>query len=150
MSRSRRPQGVNAKEAGYTLTEMLVVIGVIALIAAVLTPGLMQQMSRARYKAAQLQLETVASDIELFRGDVGRYPTKDEGLQALLKEPAGVEGWAGPYAKDARLINDPWGRPILYEPDPTGRTFHVESLGATGKAGGTGTDRAIRYPSDGS
>lgn len=66
---------------GYTLTEMLVVIGIISLIAAVLTPGLMTQLSRARAKSAQLQLDTLASDVEMFRSDVGRYPTQQEGLE---------------------------------------------------------------------
>ena len=91
---------------GYTLTEMLVVIGIICLIAAVLTPGLMGQLGRARVKAAELQLQTVASAVELFKSDVGRYPTAQEGLNALVTEPAGLEGWTGPYLKDSKALLD--------------------------------------------
>ena len=131
---------------GYTLTEMLVVIALIALIAAVLTPQLIGQMTRARAKTAQLQLDTVAAAVEIFRTDVGRYPTKAEGLQALVSDPGGVQGWTGPYLKDPTAMNDPWNRPVIYVVDPTGNSFAVESLGADGKQGGGGADRDLKSP----
>lgn len=131
---------------GYTLTEMLVVIGIICLIAAVLTPGVMGQLSRARARAAQLQLDTVATAVEQFRSDVGRYPTQQEGLSALVKEPAGIEGWTGPYLKDSKSLNDPWGRSIGYAVDSEGQDFFVQSLGADGKPGGSGQNRDLRSP----
>lgn len=134
------------RDEGYTLTEMLVVIGIICLIAAVLTPGLIGQLGRARAKAAQLQIDTVASAVEVFRSDVGRYPTKQEGLEALIREPPSVDGWTGPYLKDARALLDPWNRPILYVVQPDGRSFFVETLGADGKPGGTGVDRGLKSP----
>jgi general secretion pathway protein G len=129
---------------GYTLTEMLVVIGIISLIAAVLTPAIIGQMSRARAKSAQLQLETLATAVENFRSDVGRYPTQQEGLAVLLKDD-GAEGWVGPYTRSKALI-DPWGRPVLYLPSLDGRSFEVESFGADGKAGGTGVDHDLKAP----
>ncbi len=134
------------RDGGYTLTEMLVVIGIISLIAAVLTPGLIGQLGRARAKAAQLQLDTVASAVEVFRSDVGRYPNSTEGLTALVHEPIGPEGWTGPYIRDPKALNDPWGRPILYAPTPDGRNFYVQSLGADGRVGGGGVDRDLRAP----
>jgi general secretion pathway protein G len=137
---------LRAGEAGYTLTEMLVVIGIIALIAAVLTPGLIGQMGRARAKTAQLQLDTLASNIEVFRSDVGRYPTQKEGLDALVHEPEGSEGWTGPYLKDPKAVKDPWGRPVVYALEADDQKFAVTSLGADGKAGGTGLDRDLRAP----
>ena len=133
-------------EAGYTLTEMLVVIAIIGLIAAVLTPNLLGQLQRARVKSAQLQLDTLASNIEVFRSDVGRYPTKAEGLQSLVQEPEGVEGWTGPYARDSRTLNDPWGAPVSYIPSNDGRSFYVESLGADGQREGSGVNRDLRSP----
>lgn len=138
------------REQGYTLTEMLVVIGIIGLIAAVLTPALIGQMGRARAKAAQLQLETVSSEVEMFMADVGRYPTAQEGLAALVAEPAGAEGWTGPYVRDTKVLNDPWGRPVEYQVDPEARTFQVVSLGADGKPGGSGTKRDLKAPAGGS
>ena len=135
------------RDDGYTLTEMLVVIGIICLIAAVLTPSLLDQMARARYKSAELQLETTSSAVEQFRSDVGRYPTEAEGLQALLTEPAaGAQGWVGPYLRGRKNLNDPWGRPIRYAPDAPTRTFSVESYGQDGKPGGSGVNHDLRSP----
>lgn len=134
------------RDAGYTLTEMLVVIGIISLIAAVLTPGLIGQLSRARAKAAQLQLDTVASAVEVFRSDVGRYPTAAEGLAALVRSPPGVDGWTGPYLRDPKALNDPWSRPLIYQPAPDGRNFFVETLGTDGQPGGDGVDRDLHAP----
>jgi general secretion pathway protein G len=125
---------------------MLVVIAIIALIAVVLTPQLIGQLSRARAKSAQLQLDTVASAVELFRSDVGRYPSASEGLPALLNDPGGVEGWTGPYLKDAKAVNDPWNRPLIYKVDPSGNSFFVQTLGADGKPGGGGADRDLISP----
>jgi general secretion pathway protein G len=133
-------------EAGYTLTEMLVVIAIIALIAAVLTPNLLGQLARSRAKAAQLQLDTTAAAVEVFRTDVGRYPTEAEGLQALVKDPGGAEGWSGPYLRDAKALSDPWNDPIAYKLTSDGRGFYVQSLGADGKAGGTGVNRDLKAP----
>ncbi len=146
---SRIPLGRAARSsgsAGYTLTEMLVVIGIIGLIAAVLTPGLLYQMGRARAKTAQLQLDTLAAGIEAFESDVHRYPTAEEGLNALVKEPAGAEGWTGPYVRDAKVLNDPWGRKVIYTADPERHAFTVKSLGADGKPGGSGADRDLQSP----
>ena len=131
-------------EAGYTLTEMLVVIAIIGLIAAVLTPSLMGQLGRSRVKAAELQLDTVASAIEAFRADVGRYPSKDEGLSALVTAPADAETWTGPYLRGAKAIVDPWGKPILYQPADDEHDYVVMSYGADGRAGGSGVKRDLR------
>ena len=125
---------------------MLVVISIIGLIAAVLTPTLMGQLGRAKAKAAQLQLESVAAAVELYHTDVGHYPTKEQGLTALIKEPSSVEGWTGPYLRDPKALLDPWGRSILYgvEADETG--FSVQTLGADGKPGGSGVNRDLKAP----
>jgi general secretion pathway protein G len=142
----RQPSKKLSAEDGYTLTEMLVVIGIIGVIAAVLTPGLIGQLGRARVKAAQLQLETLSSSVELFMADVGRYPTTQEGLSGLVTDPAGAPGWTGPYAKDKKALNDPWGRPLVYTVDEERRTFTIKTLGADGKPGGSGVDRDIVVP----
>ena len=115
-------RGRLSRDAGYTLTEMLVVLGIIALIAAVLTPGILGQLGRARAKSAQMQLETVAAAVETFRSDVGRYPTTAEGLNALVSQPGGVDGWSGPYIKGSKLLQDPWGHAITYTPNASACT----------------------------
>ncbi|MDR6624326.1 type II secretion system major pseudopilin GspG [Caulobacter segnis] len=133
--------------AGYTLTEMLVVVGVIALIAAVLVPSLMGQMQRARAKAGRVQVDNIASAVEMFRSDVGHYPTSAEGgLKALLTNGSTIEGWTGPYLKDAKTLNDPWNREIRYELAADAETFAVTSLGADGKVGGVGPNLDLQAP----
>lgn len=128
---------------GYTLTEMLVVIGIIAMIAALLTPTLYGQFQRARAKTARLQLDTIASGVELFRSDVGRYPTSSEGLRSLLA--SNIEGWTGPYLKDARALQDPWNHDVEYVLQEDG-TFFVRSRGANGQEGGRGADADLTAP----
>ncbi len=127
-----------SEDDGYTLTEMLVVIVIIALIAAVLTPSLLGQLSRARAKTANLQLEATATSLDLFKDDIGRFPTDGEGLKALVAAPEGTEGWLGPYLKEKGL-NDPWGRPLVYTTGAD-NTATVTTLGADGKTGGKGVD----------
>lgn len=131
-------------EAGYTLTEMLVVIAIIGLIAAVLTPNLMGQLGRSRVKAAELQLDTVATAIEAYRADVGRYPSQSEGLSALVTAPADAETWTGPYLKGAKGVIDPWGRAVIYQAGDDDHDYVVMSYGADGKPGGSGVKRDLR------
>lgn len=131
---------------GYTLTEILVVMAIIGLIAAVLTPNLVGQLGRSRAKTAQVQVETVAAAVEMFRADVGRYPTPSENLQALIAQPADSEGWTGPYAKSDRVLQDPWGNRMDYRRSDDGRTFAVTSFGADGQAGGDGLNRDLGAP----
>ncbi len=132
---------------GYTLTEMLVVVGVIALIAAVLAPTLMGQLQRSRAKAARVQIDNLASSIEMFRSDVGRYPTTAEGgLTVLLTNGSTIEGWTGPYIKDAKTLSDPWNREIKYELSADADAFTLTSLGADGKVGGVGPNLDLQAP----
>lgn len=135
---------IRTPDDGYTLTEMVVVIAIIGLIAAVVTPNLLGQLARAKAKSARLQLETISAGLEMFHGDAGRYPTGQEGLQALVSEPDGVTGWTGPYVRDAETLVDPWSRPIVYELQ--GERFVIRTLGADGKVGGRGADRDQQIP----
>jgi general secretion pathway protein G len=125
---------------------MLVVLAIIGLIAAVLVPGLIGQLGRARAKTAQMQLETVAAAVEVFRSDVSRYPTDTEGLTVLLTEPTGVDGWTGPYIKSSKLLQDPWGHTIQYKLNPDGLSFTVTSFGRDGVPNGTGLDKDLTAP----
>jgi general secretion pathway protein G len=137
---------VRRGDDGYTLTEILVVLAIIGLIAAVLTPGLVGQLGRARAKTGQMQVETLAAAVEVFRSDVGRYPTKGEGLNALLAEPGDAAGWTGPYIKSSKVMKDPWGHDIAYDATDDSRSFTVTSYGADGKGGGVGLDKDLQAP----
>lgn len=133
-------------DAGYTLTEILVVMAIIGMLAAALTPGLVGQLGRSRSKTAQVQVETVAAAVEMFRSDMGRYPTQSEGLQVLMSQPADGEGWVGPYVKSARALTDPWGKSIEYRMGEDGRNYAVISLGADGQPDGQGLNRDLSAP----
>ncbi len=133
---------VSHGEAGYTLTEMLIVIVIISLIAAVLTPSLLGQLARARVKTASLQLESTVTALGLFKDDVGRFPTQAEGLQMLVADSGNTQGWLGPYLKSAKALNDPWGRPLIYAQASDGSAT-VTCLGADGKPGGKGVDQDL-------
>jgi len=131
----------SSNNAGYTLTEMLVVILIITLIAAVITPTILSQLGRAKAKTASLQLDSTAATLTMFREDTGRFPTEAEGLTALVEDP-GIAGWTGPYLKSGKGINDPWNRKLVYKLDSNDQAT-LTSLGADGKAGGKGVDQDI-------
>ena len=133
-------------EDGYTLTEMLVVLAIIGLLVAVITPGILGQLGRARAKTGQMQLETVAAAVESFRSDVGRYPTAGETLTALTADPGDADGWTGPYVKNPKSLVDPWGHAIAYTVDPAGQNFTVTSYGADGAPGGAGLNKDLTAP----
>ena len=130
-------------DEGYTLTEMLVVMAIIGLLAAVLTPVIAGQLSRARAKAGRLQVDNILTAVEMFRSDLGRYPTTQEGLPVLVTQPKDADGWVGPYVRNTKDLRDPWGHPLQYrmKGDPAGP--EVVSLGADGKEGGAGVDADI-------
>ena len=126
---------------GYTLTEMLVVIAIIGLIAAVVIPQTIGQLGKAQSRAAKLQVQSLAAALELFQGDNGRFPTGQEGLQALLVRPAGLDNWNGPYLHNKDQLTDPWGNPYRYT--VAGQKITVATLGADNKPGGEGADRDV-------
>src|SRR5271170_1887609 len=122
--------------AGYTLTEMLVVIAIIGLIAAVVIPQTIGQLGKAQSRAAKLQVQSLAAALELFQGDNGRFPTAQEGLPALLARPPGLDNWNGPYIHSKDQLKDPWGHPYRYAVN--GPSITVTSFGAADKPGGEG------------
>lgn len=142
-SKLNRKCGARSDE-GYTLTEMLIVIVIIGLLAAAITPGIIGQLARARARTAQLQIETVAAAIETYRSDVGRYPTSSEGLRALVSSPSPEANWLGPYVRSAEALADPWGRQLIYESPDNGSSFSILTYGADGQQGGDAANRDIR------
>lgn len=146
----RKRVELGARPNGYTLTEMLVVIAIIGLLAAVLAPNLIGNMGRAKVRAAHLQLETVSAGLEMHLSDVGRYPTTEEGLEALITPNPDALGWTGPYVRDQSLLIDPWGRALHYQPGADALSFRITSFGADGEEGGTGADADQAIPPDAS
>ncbi len=123
--------------AGFSLLEMLFVIAIIGLLAALVLPNLSGAFGQGQVKTTKGQIAVLDGALEKYRMDVGRYPTESEGLQVLLTKPTDAEGWNGPYLKKDALPKDAWGKPFIYKEGENGR-FIVRSLGSDGKEGGEG------------
>lgn len=126
---------------GFTLVELLVVMVIIGLLAALVGPRLFPKLGKGKQAAAKAQIELLGQALDQLRLDVGRYPTTEEGLNALMVDP-GMDNWEGPYLKKG-LPNDPWGRPYLYQCPGTHGEYDLFSYGRGGVPGGEGEDRAV-------
>jgi general secretion pathway protein G len=135
-------RGSSRAARGFSLIELLVVMVIIGLLAALVAPRFVRQEEKAKVKAARAQIELLGTALETFRLDTGRYPTTQEGLEALRRQPGGLEKWDGPYLKkDVPL--DPWGRPYVYRSPGEHGPYDLLSYGADGAPGGEGDNRDI-------
>lgn len=138
----RQRQRLSGREAGFTLLEILVVVAILGLLIGLVAPAALRQLGGARGSVARQSIERLASVLDLYKLDVGSYPTTEQGLQALSTRPSGVTGWNGPYLKGEAQPLDPWGRPYLYRSpgNRSGREFDLCSRGSGGQAGDGGPD----------
>lgn len=127
---------------GFTLIELLVVMAILGLLVGLIGINVFKHLGESKQKTAAIQISMLGDALDAFNLSVGRYPTTDEGLEALYKDP-GIKGWDGPYLrKDVPL--DPWGRPYIYRcPPEHGEYYDLESYGADGQEGGTGENADI-------
>ena len=126
-----------------TLIELMVVITIIALIGAVVGPQVFKQLGGARTKTAKMQIDDIGAALDLFYLDADRYPATDEGLQALVQAPAGVDKWHGPYLKKKEVPKDPWGNDYHYASPGQHGPYDLSSLGADNKEGGDGDNKDL-------
>ncbi|MEO0387313.1 MAG: type II secretion system major pseudopilin GspG [Pseudomonadota bacterium] len=128
--------GGKAGERGFTLMELLVVLVIVGLLAAFVGPLLYQRISPAKETVARAQITGFATALDTYLIDVGRFPTTDQGLDALRRDP-GDPNWRGPYLrKDIPL--DPWGGSYVYRAPGRSGGYEILSLGADGLEGGAG------------
>jgi general secretion pathway protein G len=127
------------KHAGFTLLELLVVIVIIGLLAGYVAPRYFAQVGKSEIQVAKAQIDSLEKALDQFRLDNRRYPTAEEGLDALVSKPAAAANWSGPYLKKA-VPADPWGRPYVYRVPGEKSEFQLMSLGRDGKTGGIGED----------
>jgi len=126
--------------SGFTLLELLVVMVIIGLLAGFVAPRYFAQVGKSQVKVARAQIDALDKALDQFRLDVGRYPTTEEGLQALVAQPTGELNWAGPYLKKS-VPPAPRGRRHAYQqPGTHGGDFELQSYGKDGRPGGTGED----------
>ncbi len=131
------------RQAGFTLVELLVVLIILGLIAAFAAPQVIKYVGGAKSDTAKIQVERMSIVLDLYRLQVGRYPSDDEGLDALMEAPADAPNWDGPYLKKADSLIDPWGRQYLYRFPGEHGEFDLYTLGADDQEGGEGENRDL-------
>ena len=134
-------QLINVRTTGYrgfTLLELLVVMVIIGLLAGFVAPRYFAQVGKSQVKAARSQIDALEKALDQYRIDMGRYPTTEEGLDALVVAPINEPNWGGPYLKKA-VPPDPWGHPYVYgSPGTHNNDIDLFSYGKDGRPGGTG------------
>lgn len=133
----------NDKRNGFTLLELLVVLLILGLLASIAAPQVFKYLSHAKSRAAKLQIDALSSNLDLYKLDVGAYPTTEQGLKALVEKPEKEESWTGPYITSKASLADPWGQPYVYAYPGKKAAFDLYSLGADKTKGGEGEDADI-------
>ena len=133
----------NAKrQRGFTLIELMVVLTILAMLAALVVPRLFKNVDKAKVSTAKAQIAAFDTALSAYRLDVGRYPTTEMGLEALRTKPQGVEHWDGPYLPK-EIPMDPWGHPYAYKCPSEHGDYEIVSYGADGQPGGDGTNADV-------
>jgi general secretion pathway protein G len=140
---NRSKPRIARRQLGMTLIEILVVLTLIAIVMGIVGGNYLQRGEQAKSKAAKIEIEQIGQTLDLYKLEVGRYPTTQEGLQALITAPAGVANWNGPYWKKGTLPKDPWGNEYKYVSPGQHGAYDITSLGADGKEGGEGANKDI-------
>ena len=136
-------QGLRRGTRGMTLIEILVVIVLIGLVMGVLASNFIGKGEEAKRKLAKIEIDQIGQTLDLYKLETGRYPNTQEGLQALIAAPAGVNNWNGPYWKKGTVPKDPWTNEYKYTSPGAHGAYDIISYGPDGKEGGDGPDKDI-------
>lgn len=128
---------------GFTLLELLVVLGIIAILAGIVGPQVMKHMGTAKIKAAKVQIEDISTALDMYKLDVGNYPSNQQGLAVLVEKPVDSKQWNGPYLRKDKVPVDPWQQEYHYQQPGQHGKFDLYSYGADDKQGGEGEDQDI-------
>lgn len=131
------------RSRGFTLLELLVVLAILGLLVGLVGPRVMKTLGTSKTNAARIQIEELAGTLDIYRLEVGRYPTTAEGLQALVENPGDVTSWNGPYLTKSKVPKDPWGFDYRYRSPGEHGAFDILSLGADNREGGEGENRDV-------
>ncbi|MBU0592641.1 MAG: type II secretion system major pseudopilin GspG [Gammaproteobacteria bacterium] len=128
---------------GFTLIELLVVLVILGLLASLAGPKVINYLGGAKSDSAKLQIEEFGASLDLFKLETGRYPSTQEGLQALVQQPSGLVGWNGPYLKKKMVPKDPWGNEYRYVSPGQYGAYDLSSLGGDNKEGGESENKDV-------
>lgn len=143
MNLEPRPSSPCRRHAGFTLLEILVVLVILGLMASLVGPQVFKQLSGSKTKAAALQIQELSAALDLYRLELGSYPTTELGLEALITKPRNLDNWNGPYLKKSVIRKDPWGNDYQYRSPGENGEFDLWSLGADNREGGDGENRDV-------
>lgn len=141
-AKQRKPAQQSAR--GFTLVELLVVLAILGLLAGLVGPQVMKFLGSSKTKTAALQIEDLSATLDLYRLEVGSYPSTSQGLEALVADPGNTPNWNGPYLKKSQVPKDPWGNDYQYRAPGQNGPYDIWSLGADGREGGEGENRDVR------
>lgn len=131
------------RSGGFTLLELLIVMIIIGLLAALIGPKMIGRVGESRQTVAKQQIEGFSSALEMYKLDTTKYPTQEQGLDALVTEPQGIMNWKGPYLKKKFIPKDPWGNNYVYMYPGEHGDYDILSYGADGNSGGDGEDKDV-------
>jgi general secretion pathway protein G len=130
------------RPVGFTLLELLVVVVIIGLLAGFVAPRYFSQVGKSEVNVAKAQIDALEKALDQYRLDIGRYPSAELGLKALIERPAAEAKWNGPYLRKGIPL-DPWGKPYLYRIPGEKTEFDIVSYGKDGQPGGSGENADI-------
>lgn len=137
-------RSTSQRERGFSLLELLAVLVILGILAGVFAPKFLGQAESAKRKAAKLEIDQIGQSLDLYKLEIGKYPTSQEGLAALVTAPSGTSNWNGPYLKKTTVPKDPWGNEYKYvSPGDQNRPYDIVSMGSDGKDGGDGDGKDI-------
>lgn len=137
---ARRVAGT--RQRGFTLMELLVVLAILGLLMSLVGPRVLNQLGGAKTKTTGIQIKDLEQSLEMYKLDVGRFPSTEEGLAALVEKPGSAAGWNGPYLKSDVPL-DPWNREYLYKYPGERGEVDIFSYGQDGQPGGEGEDADV-------
>lgn len=130
-------------QTGFTLLELLVVLAILGALAGLVGPQVMKHLGESKSKTARVQIEDLAAAMDMYRLDTGRYPTTEQGLEALVEQPGDAKNWNGPYLRKNKIPKDPWNNDYHYASPGEHGKFDIYSLGLDEQQGGEGEDQDI-------
>ncbi|WP_410209187.1 type II secretion system major pseudopilin GspG [Aquirhabdus sp.] len=147
MNIQRNVTGIKRKsQSGFTLIEVMVVIVILGILGGLVVPKLFGQLSSSKVKVTKITLSNTAGALKSFYLDNNRFPTTQEGLDALVHKPANVKVWREPYIEGGKVPQDAWDNDLQYlAPGNDGNPYDLYSFGADGKDGGEGDDADLHY-----